>query len=63
MTLEAPLAWLPLDLFISAHYEFAIDEGARRASPDPAIAARSRFCWWELGISLRLDVAGERPRA
>jgi hypothetical protein len=59
---EVPVTWLPLDLFLSAHHEFAIDDAARRGSPDPAVPLRSRFWWFELTTSLRLDVGGRRSR-
>ncbi|MGH7502235.1 MAG: hypothetical protein ACREL7_10815 [Longimicrobiales bacterium] len=55
---ELPVSWLPLDLFLSPHYEFAIDEAAQRRSPDPLVARRKRFFWFELAASLRFELAG-----
>jgi hypothetical protein len=54
---DVPFKWLPVDLFVSAHHEFAIDDATRRTGPALDSETRRRFWWFEVAASLSLDTA------
>lgn len=50
-SVDVPVAWLPLDLFLSLHHEFAIDEVAKREY-FLSTERQSRFWWFEAAASV-----------
>lgn len=52
---DIPVTWLPLDLFLSLHHEFAIDEVARREYL-LSTESQSRFWWFEAAASIGVGI-------
>jgi hypothetical protein len=59
---DIPVSWLPLDLFLSLHHEFAIDDATRRSGPAVTASARDRFWWFEAAGSIAIGIGRGREQ-
>jgi hypothetical protein len=59
---DIPVSWLPLELFLSLHHEFAIDDATRRSGPAMTAAARDRFWWFEAAGSIGIGIGRGREQ-